>query len=332
LDCEVDEMSTEDHPDWWRPVGGQNSQDSTLERRSLVWNDNDVVAPAAPPAFYTGEVFKGKFFTRGCRGMMEQLQIYCRRTAAGTLTLRYSPHPCLGPVGTVVVVPGAAWAWVPVPIEEMWDYDSLFVWVYECSPDVSWAFDAVLPYDGHESLDLGATWADLDIRPFIRAVYAGETPGDVPVSGIVNTVKIPSTGSQVSFHLYVDVPDGVITLIDEYDGAGVLLQATIRVEDDNLVVPTNPYAGVIYAIRVEADGLPAFFVDNRDLTQSSVATTGRSSCGEFLLELAPASGMNWLIMNLRVPLEFRNHLALFFYHRAGNLLSTSGWLFANVLR
>jgi hypothetical protein len=324
-------MSTEDHPDWWRPVGGQNSQDSTLERRSLVWNDNGVVAPAAPPDFETGETFFGKFFTRGCRGMMEQLQIYCRRTAAGTLRLRYSPHPCLGPFNEVLITPGAAWAWVPAVIEGMWDYDSLFVWVYTCDADVSWAWDAVLPYDGHESLDAGATWADLAIRPFIRVVYAGETPGDVPVSGIVNTIKIPSVGAQIAGVLGENVPNNVDTLLTRFEGAGTLLQATIQIQDDDLVVPTNPWVGVIYRLMVYADGALAFIVDNRDLTQSSVATSGRSSCGEFLLELAPASGTKWLVMNLRVPVEFRRSVELYFYHRAGNPLSTDGWLFANVL-
>jgi hypothetical protein len=324
-------MSTEDHPDWWRPVGGQNSQDSTLERRSLVWNDNDVVDGAAPPDFYTGEVFKGKFFTRGCRGMMEQLQIYCRRTAAGFMYLRYSPHPCLGPIGEVAIIPGAAWAWVPVGIREMWDYDSLFVWVYHCDVDVSWAWDAVLPYDGHESLDFGATWMDLPIRPFIRVVYTGETPGDVPVSGIVNTVKIPSTNAMMADAYNVNVPWGVTTPICTFDGVGVLTQATIQIQDNNLAAPTNPWTGVYYRMIVIADGAAGFWVENRDLTQSSVATSGRSSCGEFLMELAPASGLSWLIMNLRVPIEFRRSLALSFYQRTGAALLVDGRLFANIL-
>ncbi|GAH63757.1 unnamed protein product, partial [marine sediment metagenome] len=106
-------MSSEDHPDWWRPTGGQNSQDSILERRSTIWNDDGIVAPTIPDAFYEAAIYKGKFFTRGCRGMIEQIQLYCIGDAADTITIRYSPHPCLGPINEVTIVPAAAWAWQP---------------------------------------------------------------------------------------------------------------------------------------------------------------------------------------------------------------------------
>jgi hypothetical protein len=220
---------------------------------------------------------------------------------------------------------------VPVLIREMWDYDSLFVWVYTCDADVSWAWDAVLPYDGHLSGDLGATWAAGAFRPFIRVVYAGETPGDVPVSGIVNTIKIPSTNALMADVYDVNVPTGVTTTICTFDGAGVLTQATIQIEDNNLAVPTSPWTGIYYRMIIAADGAAGFWVENRDLTQSSVATFGRSSCGEFMMEMAPASGKNWLIMNLRVPIEFRRSLILNFYHRAGAPLLVDGRLFANML-
>lgn len=200
-------------------MGGQNSQDSILERRSLVWNDNEVEAPDAPPANYTEVIYKGKFFTRGCRGMIEQLQIYCIRTAAGTLTLRYSPHPCLGPIGEVTITPGATWAWVGVNIEEMWDYDSLFIWVYTCDADVSWAYDAVQPYDGHWSTDTGATWEDMAIRPFIRVVYTGETPGDVPVSGILNVIKLPAVSSEMEL-TSENVPEDTTVTMYTREGIG----------------------------------------------------------------------------------------------------------------
>lgn len=224
-------MSSEDHPDWWRPTGGQNSQDSILERRSLVWNDNEVEAPDAPPANYTEVIYKGKFYTRGCRGMIEQLQIYCVRAAAGTLQLRYSPHPCLGPIGTVTITPGATWGWVGVDIEEMWNYDSLFIWVYACSADVSWAYDAVWPYDGHWSQDVGATWEDMAIRPFIRVVYTGETPGDVPVSGIINNVELPNTQTPAGGLTTLNVPAGD-TLYQTIEGVGWLNYAYFTVRDD----------------------------------------------------------------------------------------------------
>jgi len=212
-------MSTRDHPDWWRPVGGCNSQDSTLERRSLVWNDDGIEDGTIPAVFSQAGTYEGKFYTRGCRGMIEELQLYCIGDGIDTITLRYSPHPCLGPVGEVIITPAAAWAWQVLVIREMWNYDSLFIWVHECGGNVDWAYDTELPYDGHMSLDAGATWADANIRPFIRVVYTGETPGDVPVSGIVNNIPIPATSSLLLAE-NVLIDQNVITDIVLVEGAG----------------------------------------------------------------------------------------------------------------
>jgi len=212
-------MSTRDHPDWWRPVGGQNSQDSTLERRSLMWNDDDILDGAVPATFRIAKYFEGKFFTRGCRGMIERIEVYCRGVAPNTIELRWSPHPGIGPFGAANFVPGAAWAWQGVAVEEMWNYDSLWIWIYYSAPTTNWAYDAVEPYDGHESADFGVTWEDLAIRPFIRVIYTGETPGDVPVSGIINNIAIPAVSSR-TLEEDEEIPAGVWTPIVGVYGTG----------------------------------------------------------------------------------------------------------------
>jgi len=222
-------MSTEDHPDWWRPMGGQNSQDSTLERRSLIWNDNGVLDGVDPPAFYTCEEYVGKFFTRGCRGMIEEIQIYCRDAGVNRLRLYCSPHPCLGPLTYVDITPLDTWAWRAGTLEEMWNYDSLFIWVYACYVGVDWAYDTEQPYDGHEATYPGHTWAALDIRPFIRVVYTGETPGDVPVSGIINTIPIPSSSSLSFENDYALPADSEVALI-AFDADGYCDYVEARVE------------------------------------------------------------------------------------------------------
>lgn len=313
-------------------MGGQNSQDSILERRSLVWNDDGEVDRAIFPILGTAALYKGKFYPRGCRGKIEEIQIYRTATAGGTITLRFSPHPCLGPFYQVVIPIGPAGAWTAVAFEEMWNYDSLFVWIHALDAGEQWGYDVALPHDGHESGDLGETWADLNIRPFIRAVYSGETPGDVPVSGMINTIKLPATGGQVASEINVDVQHATITEVVEFFGAGTLIQATFAVQTDNLVLPTNPFAGVYYRMHIRADGEPAVYVGNRDLTQSAVAVAGRSSCGDFVLVLAPDSGAEWMIMNVRLPIEFRRHIHLDFYHTAGAALLTDGYISANLVR
>lgn len=324
-------MSTKDHPDWWRPVGGQNSQDSVLERRSLVWNDNNVEAPNAPPANYTEIIYKGKFYPRGMRGMLEQLQIYCIRTGIGTLTLRYSPHPCLGPFGEIIITPGATWAWVGTDIEEMWNYDSLFIWVYECDADVSWAYDAVLPYDGHWSTDTGATWEAMAIRPFIRAVYTGETPGDVPVSGIINTIEIPSVGTSEDSAFGVNVPHNAYTLMCTTEGAGTIIGASLAY--DTSVAPTAGPAppAVTYFLALYVDGAYAWGVDNRGTTQSYVATFGRSCDGTFLQGTIADPAWDETLLSLICNVKFRRTASLYAYQSTGGAVPVTGTIYTNLL-
>jgi len=312
-------MSTKDHPDWWRPVGGSNAQDSTLERRSLIWNDNDVEAPDAPPESYTNEEYKGKFFTRGCRGMIEQIQLYCRHTAAGGIILHYSPHPGLGPFGAALFAPGANWAWVNANIQEMWDYDSLFIWVAECPANQIWGYDTEQPYDGHESGDAGATWADMAIRPFIRVVYTGETPGDIPVSGIINNIEIPNSAGERATAT-VAVPNNVFTEVCHFNGAGTMLQAML--DFDTAVVPA---AGVSYELWVACDGADEMIWGNRQITQSLVATTGRCSCGEFI----QYEGHTYIY--IRVPVKFKRIITLYALQTSGAAVDTLGRIYANAL-
>ena len=316
-------MSTRDHPDWWRPMGGQNSQDSTLERRSLIWNDNDIEDGEAPPAFYSGETYKGKFFPRGCRGMLEQIQIYCRDGAPGRFTVRYSPHPCLGPFGEVLITPLAGCSWVGAAVEEMWNYDSLFIWVSGCLAGADLGYDAVEPFDGHESADAGATWADAATRLFIRAVYTGETPGDVPVSGIINNIPIPSTGAVKEAAVPINIADSTLTTLLTIEGAGTMLQA--RIWGRQYVVPNHWV--VYYRMDIYADGVRALTVDNMDMTQSPILGTGRSSMGEFLNYTR--NGDDYYRMNLRIPIDFRRSLRIRVYQTSGAAMWTYGELSVN---
>lgn len=254
-------MSTRDHPDWWRPVGGSNAQDSTLERRSLAWNDDGIVAPTVPANYYTGGDVeaKGKFFTRGMRGMIEQIQVYTQGAPPGTVTLRFSPHPSLGYFHEVVVPYLAAWAWYQADFEEMWDYDSLFIWVHEFTGGNELAYDTEEPYDGHDSPDLGATWEDLDVRPFIRVVYSGQTPGDVPVSGIINNIAIPSSSS-VTKERDVAVPaDAAVTILTFY-GAGYCdyIEALVTAAVNSHLTYIRVYCDRVLAMEEQFDELNTY--------------------------------------------------------------------------
>lgn len=167
-------------------------QGAYKSRGSTLSNDNGVTTPTAPPIDSAG-VYHGKFFPRGCRGFLSSLSVYCKRTAAGTITLSYSPHPSMGAIGSVVITPGAAWDWKSGNVYRMWNYDSMFIWVSACSVDVLWGYDGLDGSEAFDSADNGVTWSCNTVaRYFIRALMAGETVGDIPVSGTINTIPIPN--------------------------------------------------------------------------------------------------------------------------------------------
>ena len=182
-----------DQPDFGFAMLGPSRLPSVWERRSTLGNDNGVTTPTAPPSNLTGTTYKGKFFPRGCRCFLRGFRVYCKRTGAGTLTLAFSPQQGMGEIGTAVVTPGADWDWHAGLLEQFWNYDSMFVWVKSCDADVSFGYDVTSPYDGWHSTDNGVKWWHENRRYFIRILAYGLTAGDVPVSGIVNTIQIPSS-------------------------------------------------------------------------------------------------------------------------------------------
>jgi len=313
---EEETVSTNDHPDWWKNIGGQNSQDSILERRSLVWNNNEIEDGTVPALFVNPVNYTGKFFTRGCRGMLEQIQLYLIGDGVDEITIRYSPHPCLGPVGEITIVPAAAWAWQAFVIEEMWNYDSLFIWVHAAEANVDLGYDLEEPYDAHQSGDAGATWGDLNLRQFTRAVYTGETPGDVPVSGIINNIPIPSISSAYKTHT-VQLPLGVETDVFLIEGAGyndlILLYVQAAVDSDQTY------------FRVYCDDVRSWGFTFRNLnTYGFTAATPSISLNQYGLGAA-------CFATLTHKFEFRRSLRITAWNPTGAVLATA-WAYPTLMR
>lgn len=220
-----------DQPDYSVPSLGPISKESRLEWRSLMWNDGDIEDGETPEHFLTGSPLRGKFFPRGCRGKIERIEIYCMATAGGTLELSISPHPGMGQTYTVTITPGVAWAWQSVDLRQFWNYDSLFIWLSACEWDASYAYDEVAPHDAHRTLVTPVEWWRQNRRYFIRVVYDAETAGDVPVSGTINNIEIPSVAAT---RRWIELkPDADKTLYDTTQlGAGKLLYCIYIVTDD----------------------------------------------------------------------------------------------------
>ena len=211
------------------------TQTAYLERRSTLSNDNGVTTPTAPPASLTGTTYKGKYFAILCRGMLKTLQIYCKRTGAGKLTLAYSVGPNLGEIGSVEITPGADWDWKGASANKYWSYAPLFVWVKSCDGDVSYGYDTAGDPDGHTSADSGVTWTSEDRRYFIRALMTMQPIGVLPVGGVVNTIKIPSVSSDAT-SASVPLPTGETTSIIKVEGAGVTQRIVVRTSHDHVLI------------------------------------------------------------------------------------------------
>lgn len=205
-------------PDYAGTILGPRVVPATNERRTTVFNDSDLTSGAPP--LNRSAIDYGKFFPRGMRGALEEIPIYCLGNAVDTLTVSISPYPGMGPLYSATITPPAVWGWVNAAFNVMWNYDSMYVWIRVCEATVFWAYDnTVKPFDGHHTADSGATFTDLDERPFIRVIMTGETAGDVPISGIINNIKIPNSSSQY-LGSNIDIPMGVETLTNRIRGAG----------------------------------------------------------------------------------------------------------------
>ena len=192
----------------------------------LTW-DNGVTTPDAPPDSETGTSYRGKFFPRGCRGHIVVVRIYCKRTGTGTITLAFAPHPGAGEIKTVTVTPGTAWDWKEATGRIMWNYDAMFIYIKSIGADVSWGKDTAGP-DMFYSTNSGATWiSSTTARMFIRVLLRGMTCGDVPVSGTINTIEIPSQSQE---RLFNQISVGTTeTTLKEVFGAGKTEYVVLRV-------------------------------------------------------------------------------------------------------
>jgi hypothetical protein len=209
-------------------LGGTNiiidklTQGAYTERQSTFSNDDNPTAPAAPTNIET-QTYRGKFFPRGMRGYIETISLYCKRTGAGTITLAAAPYPGMGPVlSGITVTPGAGWAFVDaVTIRSMWNYDSLFIWVTAIGADCSYGYSgAGTSPDLHYSTDSGVSWLSPSNRFDLRVTMKGQTIGDLPVSGTINTIEIPAISDTLLDVQDADVDTGAEKTIITYSGIG----------------------------------------------------------------------------------------------------------------
>lgn len=204
-------------PKFSRAILGPIEPASVHERRTTVFNDSEQTS--GPPPSNRSASWYGKFFPRGMRGVIQEIQVYCQSDVGHTVVARISPSPGLGYTHYVGMTGTTEWGWRSGTLSKMWDFDSLFIYLYNCGAGLFWGYDDESPPDGHLSIDSGAKWTGPDERPYIRIVYSGMTSGDVPVAGSVSTVILP-VASSIVIRNTVAVPENVEKKILEVEGAG----------------------------------------------------------------------------------------------------------------
>jgi len=224
---------TRDHPDYRftayvQTIGADNLVIDKLtvgaytENRRTISNNGAAALTMPPGTTYR----RGKYFPRGCRGFIESIEVYCSNqdTSDHILYIYVSPQPGMAPIiSTSLTVPADTSAdWLSTSINRYWNYDSLFVWILGDSdsyPRVG--YDTGTPYDYYYSSD-GATWTVGNRRWWIRLNMTAQTVGDLPVSGTLNTVEIPSTSSRVEQGITTIPANSEVTLI-EINGCGKMI-------------------------------------------------------------------------------------------------------------
>jgi hypothetical protein len=293
-------------------VGGTNIiidkllQGSYLARAVYLSNDNGVVAPTAPPYSVTGPGIQGKFFPRGARGFLVTLEVYCKRTSSGTITINCAPNVGMGATYTGTITPSGSWGWQYLGVNKFWNYDSIFIWLSAAGADVSIGYDTTEPTDYYAVSDGEEVWGYGDFRDYMRAYITGESIGDLPVSGTINVIPIPSVVSASVADILT------IAAAGSYDwnlikGAGKLLYAQWSLTTDESIAALQP--------RIK--------VDDVDITPwNSVFTVwyanyvGKEGLG-FRFGVYDTTNKFYTLI-CTVPIEFKRKLEIGIYYSTGS--------------
>jgi len=262
-------------------------------------------APELWQGGYTGNNRVAKFFPRGARGFIRSISIHCKDVGAagGTIYVSLAPYVGAGVVmsSTITVEAGGDEEWRYANIYRMWEYDSLFIFWYVSVGDIEFGYD-IEDQDGFYSTDAGATWDRHSRRYWARAAVFGQTVGDLPVSGTVNTIQIPNysvAGGAIS----KTIPNDTITTLETVSGMGKLIRCVF--ETSNSFV--NLY--------IDIDGDTAPF---RVFGQSPESMNSRGFNDDTpMVQVLVYAAEEWSVMQVTIPFEFRQKITFKAYHNRG---------------
>ena len=200
-------------------------QNAYIERSSTLSNNGATATFISATSAHT----YGKYFPRGCRGFLTNINVWCQdnNAAGGTITVYISPNPSLNAAASAIItVPVSQTpAFLTATFNIMWNYDSLFIWVVGTA-NMQVGYDTGTPYDAYTSTNSGLSWSTQSRRFWFQPTFHGETVSDVPVSGTVNNIPIPNTASGGSA-TDINIPNGTETSLVLVNGSGKITRISL---------------------------------------------------------------------------------------------------------
>jgi len=285
-------------------------QESFTETRRTLENHGDT-------ASYTDTVLcRGKFFPHGARGYISKIYVRCKNTdtADHQFTVYVSVAPKEAPLITKTVTVTADFDdWLEIEINRFWNYDGIFIAVLNDDASLQVAYDVGTPYDAWGGSTDYYQLIPANLRYWIKVNVHGQTTGDIPVSGTVNTINIPNIGTGY------DVGDTEIPGYSEYElvsiqGMGKLLWATV-------------YSNYAYAlVRIYADGSKAF-----EYAFSGLHSHGFENANFGVQLIQYDTSTNKYRMIIGIPIPFKRELKIAVYNGQSTSIYASAKVIAEVI-
>jgi hypothetical protein len=287
------------------------------ERRTILENNGTTASFMNQNASY----WRGKFFPRGARGYIREIQVYCRNLAADVdaLTVAIGHRPNMGflliRINVIEVPANSPPAWRSYTVNRLHNYDSLFVAV-KAVTDVraEIGYDTETDLDNWDSTD-GVTWTPADRRIWIRVVYAALTVGDVPIAGTINTVTIPNTIGDLHEGSWSNLDGGAyLNIIDINRRMGQISCLVLKIEQSAGTVTPNKVR-----LKWIIDGDE--YEDTLDYYVKPFIGAAMNSTGIAVLQYDPVNNAYTVAFNK--PLPFQRQMRLYVYNdaAAGNKIN-----------
>jgi len=179
----------------------------------------------------------GIFYRRGCRGHIEALSIYLKNTD----TVEHGVNFALkeNPDGGIVIdniwvsqAPGTT-GWVTVLVKRYWNYDSLFIYNKDpYSSALQIGYWDTGEEDGFYMYPEERWYVDWQ-RSAYRVKISALSIGDLPISGTVSSILVPSSSIGVASDI-ITVTPGVVETVLDLRGQGRNLHTTLRTNNYDL--------------------------------------------------------------------------------------------------